>query len=86
MPDTFKDGAEVVLTGQLIAGGFEVEPDGVIGEVPVEVRSQGQKARPARPPVEMAIPRHLPDSRGVRRLRSGAFAASLAGARRADAR
>lgn len=34
LPDTFKDGAEVVLKGHLDRAGFEVAPDGVIAKCP----------------------------------------------------
>jgi cytochrome c-type biogenesis protein CcmE len=35
VPDTFKDGAEVVLTGSLDAGGFRVRPnDGIMAKCP----------------------------------------------------
>jgi cytochrome c-type biogenesis protein CcmE len=34
VPDTFKDGAEVVLKGRLTADGFAVERDGVMAKCP----------------------------------------------------
>jgi cytochrome c-type biogenesis protein CcmE len=34
VPDTFKDGSEVVLKGQLSADGFHVAPDGVMAKCP----------------------------------------------------
>jgi cytochrome c-type biogenesis protein CcmE len=34
VPDTFKDGAEIVLKGRLGPQGFEVEPDGVTAKCP----------------------------------------------------
>lgn len=34
MPDTFKDGAEVVLKGRLSPAGFAVEPNGVMAKCP----------------------------------------------------
>ena len=34
VPDTFKDGAEVVLKGRLGPNGFEVEPNGVMAKCP----------------------------------------------------
>jgi len=34
VPDTFKDGAEVVLKGRLGPQGFQVEPDGVTAKCP----------------------------------------------------
>ena len=43
VPDTFKDGAEVVLTGRLGPDGFQGRPRRD-GEVPVEVRSGGATA------------------------------------------
>jgi cytochrome c-type biogenesis protein CcmE len=34
VPDTFKDGAEVVLTGRLGPSGFDVQRDGVMAKCP----------------------------------------------------
>jgi cytochrome c-type biogenesis protein CcmE len=34
VPDTFKDGAEVVLKGKLAEDGFSVEPNGVVAKCP----------------------------------------------------
>lgn len=34
VPDTFKDGAEVVLKGRLVPEGFAVEPNGVMAKCP----------------------------------------------------
>ncbi len=34
VPDTFKDGSEVVVKGRLSPAGFEVEPDGVMAKCP----------------------------------------------------
>jgi cytochrome c-type biogenesis protein CcmE len=34
MPDTFKDGSEVVLKGQLTPHGFDVSPNGVMAKCP----------------------------------------------------
>jgi len=34
VPDTFKEGAEVVLTGRLSPHGFDVDPNGVIAKCP----------------------------------------------------
>ncbi len=34
VPDTFKDGSEVVLTGKLSADGFQVAPGGVMAKCP----------------------------------------------------
>jgi len=34
VPDTFKDGSEVVLKGRLDASGFAVEPNGVMAKCP----------------------------------------------------
>jgi cytochrome c-type biogenesis protein CcmE len=34
VPDTFKDGAEVVVKGRLGPGGFEVERDGIMAKCP----------------------------------------------------
>ncbi len=40
VPDTFKSDAEVVLKGRLTAGGFLVEPDGVMAKCPSKYRSE----------------------------------------------
>jgi cytochrome c-type biogenesis protein CcmE len=34
MPDTFKDGSEVVLRGRLAPDGFHVDPNGVVAKCP----------------------------------------------------
>jgi cytochrome c-type biogenesis protein CcmE len=34
LPDTFKDGSEVVLKGRLTPAGFHVEPNGVVAKCP----------------------------------------------------
>ena len=34
VPDTFQDGSEVVITGQLDAHGFTVKPNGVMAKCP----------------------------------------------------
>jgi len=34
VPDTFKDGSEVVIKGRLSSGGFHVERDGVMAKCP----------------------------------------------------
>ncbi len=39
VPDTFKDGAEVVLKGRLSGDGFEVEPNGVMAKCPSKYES-----------------------------------------------
>ena len=44
VPDTFKDGAEVVLTGKLSADGFHVAPDGVTAKCPSKYEAAGPKA------------------------------------------
>jgi cytochrome c-type biogenesis protein CcmE len=42
VPDTFKEGSEVVLKGKLTAEGFDVEKDGVVGKCPSKYEpSQG---------------------------------------------
>jgi cytochrome c-type biogenesis protein CcmE len=43
VPDSFKDGAEVVLTGTLGPNGFQVEPKGIVGKCP----SKYEEAKPA---------------------------------------
>jgi cytochrome c-type biogenesis protein CcmE len=45
VPDTFKDGAEVVLKGRLNASGFHVDPNGVIAKCPSKYEEQKLKAR-----------------------------------------
>jgi cytochrome c-type biogenesis protein CcmE len=46
VPDTFKDGSEVVLKGRLSSSGFQVEPDGVMAKCPsrYEAGQPGTKA------------------------------------------
>jgi cytochrome c-type biogenesis protein CcmE len=34
VPDTFKEGSEVVIKGTLGPGGFQVEPNGVMAKCP----------------------------------------------------
>jgi len=41
VPDTFKDGAEVVLKGRLSAAGFQVEPNGVTAKCPSKYSPAG---------------------------------------------
>jgi cytochrome c-type biogenesis protein CcmE len=45
VPDTFKDGAEVVLKGRLSSQGFHVDPNGVIAKCPSKYEEQKLKAR-----------------------------------------
>jgi cytochrome c-type biogenesis protein CcmE len=40
VPDTFKDGSEVVLKGQLGPHGFDVAPDGVMAKCPSKYEEQ----------------------------------------------
>ena len=49
VPDTFKDGAEVVLKGTLSADGFHVERNGVMAKCPSKYEPS-KAAPPARPP------------------------------------
>src|SRR3954469_16286932 len=45
VPDTFKNGSEVVLKGQLQAdGGFSVEPNGVMAKCPPKYNPKGPAA------------------------------------------
>jgi cytochrome c-type biogenesis protein CcmE len=44
VPDTFKDGAEVVLTGQLGPNGFHVAPSGVTAKCPSKYEAAGPGA------------------------------------------
>ena len=48
VPDTFKDGAEVVLTGTLEPGGFQVKRNGVTAKCPSRY-DPDQKAASSRP-------------------------------------
>lgn len=41
VPDTFKDGAEVVLTGRLGSTGFQVDPNGVTAKCPSKYEAAG---------------------------------------------
>jgi len=41
LPDTFKDGSEVVLKGKLGPDGFQVEPGGVMAKCPSRYEAQG---------------------------------------------
>ena len=41
VPDTFKTGAEVVLTGRLDPHGFSVEPGGVLAKCPSKYEASG---------------------------------------------
>lgn len=47
VPDTFKDGSEVVLKGRLRPHGFEVAPDGVMAKCPSKY--EPQKSVPTTP-------------------------------------
>jgi len=44
VPDTFKDGAEVVLTGRLSEAGFQVDPEGVTAKCPSKYEAAGPTA------------------------------------------
>ena len=44
VPDTFKDGAEVVLTGRLTPDGFKVDPNGVTAKCPSKYEAAGPGA------------------------------------------
>jgi cytochrome c-type biogenesis protein CcmE len=45
VPDTFKDGSEVVLKGHLRADGFMVDPGGVVAKCPSKYEEQKLKPR-----------------------------------------
>ena len=45
VPDTFKDGSEVVLKGRLGPHGFDVDPNGVIAKCPSKYEEQKLKPR-----------------------------------------
>jgi cytochrome c-type biogenesis protein CcmE len=45
VPDTFKDGAEVVLKGTLNQSGFQVEPNGVMAKCPSKYQPTDGPAR-----------------------------------------
>jgi cytochrome c-type biogenesis protein CcmE len=47
VPDTFKDGAEVVLSGKLGPHGFSVAPNGVMAKCPSKY--EAQKSVPVTP-------------------------------------
>ena len=47
VPDTFKEGSEVVLKGKLSTDGFQVERSGVIGKCPSKYEPQKATAPPA---------------------------------------
>jgi len=46
VPDTFKDGSEVVVKGRLGSGGFTVEPNGVMAKCPSKYEAQSGPAKP----------------------------------------
>jgi cytochrome c-type biogenesis protein CcmE len=47
VPDTFKDGSEVVLKGRLGPDGFHVEPDGVMAKCPSKYQAVKTPVAPA---------------------------------------
>jgi cytochrome c-type biogenesis protein CcmE len=47
VPDTFKEGAEVVLNGKLSTAGFHVDKDGVVAKCP----SKYEESKPSAPAV-----------------------------------
>ena len=69
VPDTFKDGAEVVLTGRLGPDGFQVEPNGVTAKCPskYEADRAGDRAPRSRRTDAHGLTRLVPHPRGVRR-------------------
>jgi cytochrome c-type biogenesis protein CcmE len=46
MPDTFKDGSEVVIKGHLGPDGFAVEPNGVMAKCPSKYEPKGPAGSP----------------------------------------
>jgi len=44
VPDTFKDGSEVVIKGTLARDGFTVEPNGVMAKCPSKYEAQDKSA------------------------------------------
>jgi cytochrome c-type biogenesis protein CcmE len=46
VPDTFKDGSEVVLKGRLASDGFHVDPNGVMAKCPSKYEPQARKGVP----------------------------------------
>lgn len=46
VPDTFKDSAEVVITGTLGPNGFEVQPNGVMAKCPSKYQAQPGAVHP----------------------------------------
>ncbi len=65
VPDTFKDGAEVVLTGTLASDGFHVKRNGVTAKCPSRY-DPDQQGRLAHPRVTSGQPRLVSPARGVR--------------------
>ncbi len=49
VPDTFKDGSEVVLKGTLGPDGFQVEPDGVMAKCPSSYEGAAPAGKPRTP-------------------------------------
>jgi len=47
VPDTFKDGSEVVVKGRLDSNGFSVEPNGVMAKCPSKYDAQGGPGKSA---------------------------------------
>jgi cytochrome c-type biogenesis protein CcmE len=43
VPDNFKDGMEVILTGTLTPDGFRVDPDGILGKCPSKYEETAPK-------------------------------------------
>jgi cytochrome c-type biogenesis protein CcmE len=47
VPDTFKDGSEVVVKGRLDSSGFSVEPNGVMAKCPSKYDAQAGPGKSA---------------------------------------
>ena len=46
VPDTFKDGSELVLKGRLSSDGFQVQPDGIVAKCPSRYDPEQNSAAP----------------------------------------
>lgn len=68
VPDTFKDGSEVVVKGTLTPQGFQVEPDGVMAKCPSKYEpgspgsAVGQRPAPPAPGTDRSTSAAVPSS------------------------
>jgi cytochrome c-type biogenesis protein CcmE len=56
VPDTFKNGSEVVLKGTLSPDGFHVKPDGVMAKCPSKYDAKPTMGADAKPAADMPAP------------------------------